>query len=309
VKKTSATAPPDLSRRRAPAYLAALLPRRLLKLVVPAVVLGAAWYVYDAPYEHWSGVEYLALGFALAAYAAVVVRGRMRDGLIIVATILLGFAGIEAYSVAVEARPIDIRSRGYSAPNPILGWGPERPGVFHQTKLEAKARQVIYDVDYTIDEHLTRQVFAAKSGPTVAFFGDSMTFGTGVADASTLPQLLADRFDRKIRVLNLGFPGYGPQQLLRALETDRFDTLLGHETRLFIFQTAPWHAERSSCIAGFMLRAPRYEMVDGRATFSGTCLRTLDYPAEGPDRQHRPLSRVLQPGARRHAENRLVGIR
>jgi hypothetical protein len=244
---------------------------RISKFVAPVVIVGALWYVYDAPYDNWSGFKYFILSFALAGYGAVILRGRTRDISVVAATILLGLAGIEAYSLITEARPIDIRSRGYSAPRPILGWGPEYPGVFHQTKLEAKTRHTIYDVDYTIDEHLNRKVVSAETGPTVAFFGESMTFGTGVRDAETLPQVFADLYDRKIRALNFGFPGYGPQQFLRALETDMFDTLLRPGARLFVFETAAYHVERSSCLASWMLRAPRYEMVDGRATYRGSC--------------------------------------
>ena len=96
--------------------------------------------------------------------------------------------------------------------------------------------------------HRNRQVISAPMGPTVAFFGDSMTFGQGVPDADTLPQAFADATGYRWRVLNLAFPGYGPQQFLRALETDIFRDLLT-EPRLFVFLTAPWHAERSSCLS------------------------------------------------------------
>jgi hypothetical protein len=69
-----------------------------------------------------------------------------------------------------------------------------------------------------------------------------MTFGQGVPDAETLPQAFADatgyrlnvlnlaflcgRHRISLNVLNLAFPGYGPQQFLRALETDMFRDLL-----------------------------------------------------------------------------------
>jgi hypothetical protein len=70
----------------------------------------------------------------------------------------------------------------------------------------------------------------------------------------------------RLRVINLAFPGYGPQQFLRALETYMFRDLLT-EPRLFVFLTAPWRAERSACMSTFVLRAPRYVMVDGRPAY------------------------------------------
>ena len=70
---------------------------------------------------------------------------------------------------------------------------------------------------------------------------------------------------------SLAFTGYGPQQFLRALETDMFRDLLT-EPRLFVFLTAPWHAERSACMSNFVLSAPRYVMVDGRPAYKDKCI-------------------------------------
>jgi hypothetical protein len=110
----------------------------------------------------------------------------------------------------------------------------------------------------------------------VAFFGDSWTFGQGVADAQTLPQAFADILDHKLRVLNFGFPGYGPQQFVRAVETGLFDDLLRPDAKLFVFQTSAWHAERSSCKASFNLRAPKYWLVAGTPVFAGACAEGLE---------------------------------
>ena len=98
-----------------------------------------------------------------------------------------------------------------------------------------------------------------------------MTFGQGVPDAETLPQAFADATGYRLHVLNLAFPGYGPQQFLRALETDIFRDLLT-EPHLFVFLTAPWHAERSACTSNFVLRAPRHVMVEGRPTHKDKCI-------------------------------------
>jgi hypothetical protein len=142
--------------------------------------------------------------------------------------------------------------------------------VYRARKLDGRSGSVIYDVGYTIDADRNRQVISVPTGPTVAFFGDSMTFGQGLPDADTLPQAFADATGYRWRVLNLAFPGYGPQQFLRALETDMFRDLLT-EPRLFVFLTAPWHAERSSCLSDFVADGPRYVMVDGMPRYEGTC--------------------------------------
>jgi hypothetical protein len=56
-----------------------------------------------------------------------------------------------------------------------------------------------------------------------------------VNDAETLPQVFADAIERKQRVLNLGFPGYGPHQFLRELETGYFDNVVGSQPKLFVW--------------------------------------------------------------------------
>ena len=251
-----------------------MLARRFAKILVPVVILGAIVYVFEAPYDNWGGFKYFSLAAVLAIYFAVVLRGWIRDVLLVVATVLIGFAGIEAYSVVTQARPVETRAPGYSGYRPILGWGPEHPGIFHHVKLAAKTRSVIFDVNYTIDANRNRKVISTETGPAVAFFGDSFTFGTGLPNSQTLPQIFADLYDRKLGVLNFGFPGYGPQQFLRALETDMFNSLLRGRVRLFVYETAAFHAERTSCAAGFMMRAPRYEMVDGRPTYRGACYQS-----------------------------------
>jgi hypothetical protein len=44
------------------------------------------------------------------------------------------------------------------------------------------------------------------------------------------------------------------------------------EPHLFVFLTAPWHAERSACTSNFVLRAPRCVMVEGRPAYKDKCI-------------------------------------
>jgi len=247
------------------------MPARLAKVAIPIAILAALYYVWDAPYTNWSGFLYFALGFALAVHGAVLARGRGRNALTLAASVLFFLAGAEAVAIYTESRPIDIRPRGYSASHPVLGWGPGYPGSFRQSKLAARTREPIFDVTYTIDAARTRAVTSSATGPTIAFFGDSMTFGTGLEDADTLPQQFADLTNRRFHVVNLAFPAYGPQQMLRALETGLHDALLTNP-RLFVYQTAAWHAERAACVSSFVLRAPRYVLADGEPRYQGTCM-------------------------------------
>jgi hypothetical protein len=231
---------------------------------------ATALYLTSSRSTQWDRFFQLALGFVMAVYVVAVAGNRVRGAALMLASLLFCLAAAEFYALLQLTPAIDITTPGFLGTRPNLGWGPQHAGVFHQKKLDGRTGSVIYDAAYTIDENLNRQVVSAPAGPTIAFFGDSMTFGQGVADADTLPQAFADGAERRFRVLNFAVPGYGPQQFLRALETDMYRNLLS-ESRLFVMLTAAWHAERTNCADDFMRRAPRYVLAHGALTYEGAC--------------------------------------
>lgn len=236
-----------------------------------AVVLGAAaLYLIVSRSTHWDRFFELSLGFAIAVYVVAVASGRLRGIALTAASVFFCLAAAEFYALKQWAPAIDITSPGYAGRRPDLGWGPQHAGVFHEKMLDGRTGRVIYDAAYTIDKNLNRQVISAATGPTIAFFGDSMTYGQGLADADTLPQAFADATGRQFHVVNFAIPGYGPQQFLRALETDMYRDVLS-EPRLFVMLTAPWHAERTNCGESFMWHAPRYVLANGTLTYKGAC--------------------------------------
>ncbi|MHB8883999.1 MAG: SGNH/GDSL hydrolase family protein [Methylovirgula sp.] len=247
--------------------------RLIIFFIVPASIFLIAYVVTIIPYLKYTRGIYEFLAFLLVADLAAALSGKWRDAAIIAATLVFGFATTELVCAAFESNA-PITARGFAAARPVLGWGPSAPGVYHSSET-AWGGVKIYDVDYTIDDHLLRRTVSAANGPTVAFFGDSMTFGQGLGDSQTLPQDFSNLNGGKLRVLNFGFPGYGPQQFLRAMETGIFDPLLAN-AKTFVFETAAWHAERASCLAGFMARAPRYELRNGKLVYSGACSEGLN---------------------------------
>ncbi|MGH6836517.1 MAG: SGNH/GDSL hydrolase family protein [Methylocella sp.] len=211
-----------------------------------------------------------SLVFLTLADVASLLRGKGRNGLVVLASLAFGLCVIEAVATLLEPKTSTTVTPGRSVRRPVIGWGPGHAGRFHVEK-RGPAGAVIYVADYTIDANLVRQTTAGEKGPAIVFFGDSYTFGEGVNDAETLPQAFADLLDRKERVLNLGFIGYGPQQFLRELEAGLFDPLIGARPRLFIFMTAAWHAERTACKASWTPPAPRYALENGQIVFKGAC--------------------------------------
>lgn len=243
--------------------------RRFITLIViPAAVFLAAYVVTVIPYLKFTRGIYAYLLFILIADLAAIVGGGWRDGLTVVATIVFGLATGEVVCASL-GHGISTESRGFSAARSVIGWGPAAPGVYHGSR-RTEGGGMIYSADYTIDRNLLRRTVSGDAGPSVAFFGDSMTFGQGLNDADTMPQAYADLTGRKFRVYNFGFPGYGPQQFLHVLDTGIFDWLL-KDTKLFVYETAAWHAERASCLASFMARAPRYDIVNGKLVMRGAC--------------------------------------
>jgi hypothetical protein len=225
--------------------------------------------------NHYEAASALALYFFLFVTSASFSRGKLRDGFLVLSSLLFGLLLTETIAVSLERPPIHLFSKGLFANRPLLGTGPGA-GVFFSKKIDAESGGIIYDVKYTIDDPMLRRTRSSESGPTIAFFGDSVTFGEGVNDDATMPQAFADLTDHAFKVLNFGSSGYGPQQYLRSLDSGIFDRLLNQDLRLIIYTTAPWHAERIACKPAYTLPGPRYELVNGKAIFKGACASGLN---------------------------------
>ncbi|MGO9006586.1 MAG: SGNH/GDSL hydrolase family protein [Beijerinckiaceae bacterium] len=248
------------------------LPRFVRLFFVPACLIAVAAVIALSPAGNdYRLAEYELLAFATAVYVAVVFNGKLRTVATLTASLAFGLTCIEVSGVNT-APSRALTSKGLTDPQPVVGWGPAAAGIYHARKVDRDGR-LIYDVDYTIDSTRLRRTISAASGPTIAFFGDSFTFGEGVRDEDTLPQAFADA-DRHWHVLNFGFSAYGPQQFLRAVETGLYDRLLAN-AKVFVFQTSAWHSERSSCLADFVLSAPRYELRGGEPVYTGPCAEGL----------------------------------
>ncbi len=262
--ETPASEPQPKSRKRSALF-------KFARLAAIPVLCGvvAAVEIRRSP-EFFRLISFILI-FLIAVDVASLLRGRARDAALIVASLLFGLCVIEATANAVQDRQEINSTDGWNVRRPIIGWGPQHAGRFHSEKIDPKTRATIYSADYTIDSDLKRQTSSPDAGSTIVFFGDSVTFGVGVNDADTLPQRFSDALDPKERVINLGFTGYGPQHFLRELETGLFDSVIGPGPRLFVFVTSPWHAERTSCKASWVLNAPRYELDNDKVTFKGPC--------------------------------------
>jgi hypothetical protein len=239
---------------------------------VPACLFLLAYLIYAAHLDSGTAVLYLLLLFLLLVDITSLAPERARNVLLVLTALVFGFCVLEAASYAFASKlPAWIRTDGFVEPESLLGWGPGAPGVYHEKMVDTNSGRTIYDATYTLDDHRLRKTISSDRGPTIAFVGDSYTFGIGVNDAETMPQAFADLTGHRIRVLNLGFGAYSPQQFLRAMETGVFDKILGPDLRLFVLLTAPWHSERVACKADYVAGAPRYVLENGNPVYAGVC--------------------------------------
>ncbi len=237
---------------------------------IPLFCAGIAFFEIARPSSSFR-IGTFVLAFLLAADLTSLVRGKLRDALLVVTTALFGLAVIEFVGDISRPAVYARTTKGFAAHVPVMGWGPGGAGHFRAEKIDPRTGKTIYDVVYTIDSDLLRETQSCDTCATIVFFGDSFTFGEALNDDSAFPQVFADAVDRKMRVLNLGFSGYGPQQFLREEETGRFDKVIGPHPKLFIFLTTPWHAQRTACKADWVLYGPRYVLENDKVAYKGPC--------------------------------------
>jgi hypothetical protein len=240
---------------------------------VPAGLALCAYLIGISHFAPRSIAVYLLLLFLLLVDIISLIPDRARAPFVVLAALVLGLCLIEGVALAfVHKPPISIQQKGLLAHDSILGWRNGNPGVYSDKRIDSNTGATIYNVRYTIDENSLRKTISSDHGPTVAFLGDSFTFGLGVKDADTMPQAFADLTDHKIRVLNLGVEGYSPAQFLHAMQTGVFDKVIGPKPSLFVFLTSPWQSSRVACKLDYVAGAPRYTLDEkGKPLYAGVC--------------------------------------
>jgi hypothetical protein len=169
--------------------------------------------------------------------------------------------------IQIHANPFDAEQKYYRG-DPALGYSLNpnrsvRAGIHDSIG-------VIYDVTYRVDSHGLRVTPASgTSGPAVGFFGCSWTYGEGVEDDETLPNQFARATGGRYRVFNFALHGYGPHQMLRAIETRRHDSLLGPKPAAFVYLAAAWQVPRSAGHSPWDRSGPRYVLSGDSVRYTG----------------------------------------
>jgi hypothetical protein len=136
--------------------------------------------------------------------------------------------------------------------------------------------ETVFHRTYTIDGTGARATpGAAEAGDTYLFIGDSFVFGEGLADDETLPAQFArgigspdlgsHGIGSKGHVVNLAVPGYGLNQLVRALETGAYDSYVAGPIRAVVTWIIPAQLSRVTGDGSWLGSAPRYVLGAGGA--------------------------------------------
>ncbi len=150
-------------------------------------------------------------------------------------------------------------------------------GIVMPAGIVAESRRVTgdhvdYDVTYTIDPNGHRMTTGSDdpAADNVLFMGWSFTFGKGLNDDQTLPQLFSDATGRRYNVVNFGVPGYGLHQEVRALELGLPEPFLKQGKRYIVYSAIADHARRAGGAYTWAVQGPAYSLgADGVARFYG----------------------------------------
>lgn len=210
----------------------------------------------------------------LLLYLGSVARSSIRGAVwvnIAAAVLALGVGEWYQWYITPEKKNSYCCDDAYFIRNDDFGMVPRKN--FTATHVKTINSVPIYKTTYTMDSNGLR--IAPPYDPlnlrgSLLFFGCSFTIGEGVADNETMPYLAGLLTHGRYAVYNFGFHGYGPQQMLAALETGLTESIVTVPPKYIIYQAIPYHIERVAGLMTWFPHAPRYRPAHGgRVTVQG----------------------------------------
>ena len=162
-------------------------------------------------------------------------------------------------------------TKGYNLIHDFLGYAPAKDKAF--TSIKYYEEKQLYNVTYTIDANGLRvppPYNNGKNNECVLFFGGSFTFGEGLNDYEAMPYIVGRKSKGKYQVYNFGFHGYGPHQMLSAIEHNMVNDIIDCKPKYVIYQALISHADRSGGFSPWDQHGPRYTLsTDGIVKYNG----------------------------------------
>lgn len=216
------------------------------------------------------------LAVLLGLAGVVLLRGnRWRTGALLAAAVAVGLGLLDAVAGLLSPAPMGqglvktTDPKWWPPPDPVLGFRP-----LPNSEVVATATfgpELIYRHTYRFDGSAARVTPAGPAGAdTYLFLGDSFIFGQGLVDDQSLAAQFAKANDYKVRTVNLGVPGYGPNHLVRALEAGLLDRYAGQPVKAVVSWIIPAQLARVTGDGSWLGSSPRYELKDGVLRHTGT---------------------------------------
>lgn len=200
---------------------------------------------------------------AICAYIACInERSWIRALWINLAVLSCTLGAVEAYFWSKEPLERQMQySEGFFVPDETLGYKPVAGQTLsHRTSIRDEP---LYQVSYTVNTDGLRVatpagVGASPTKPCLAFFGDSFTFGEGMPDESTMPYQVWKKLGGQLRTVNFGFLGYGPHQMLAALQHGHLESQGHCRPSHVVYQAISTHVSRAAGLEAWDSHGPRY---------------------------------------------------
>ena len=216
------------------------------------------------------------LAALLALAGVVLLRGnRWRAGALLMSALAVSLALLDAVAGFLSPVPMGhglvkaTDPKWWPPPDPVLGFRP-RPNS-EVVATAAFGADQIYRHTYHFDDTAARVTPAGPAGAdTYLFLGDSFIFGQGLPDDQSLASQFAKANDLKVRAINLGVPGYGPNHLVRALEAGLLDRYAGQHVKAVVSWIIPAHLARVTGDGSWLGSSPRYVLEDGTLRHTGS---------------------------------------
>jgi hypothetical protein len=244
--------------------------RAAMKTGIISLLVGSGLIVLAIGYcpVPWSAVL-LIVAAILFVLARLSKHGTTSAIAVNVAAALIALACFEAY-LGIGARAGDgtrlegsIKA-GFTHTDDVLGYAPARNSRVTARKYHGS--ELVYDVVYTVGPDGLRIMPKQPDGPglgCILFFGDSITFGEGVNDVDPFPYRVAIKTGGAFEIHNLAFSGYGPHQMLAALQSGMVSRTVPCSATHVIYLAIPQHSARVAGLTTWGRHAPRFELTTG----------------------------------------------
>lgn len=241
------------------------VPRPLARFSVAllgAVVTAASFTASVVPFAWcWAAWCLVLLYFGITAKSSIIKVVLIN---LSAAVLALGLAEWYAWYITPKKTNSYCCNDAYFIRDDDLGMVPRKN--FTATHVKTINSIPIYRTAYTIDANGLRIApphDAQNVRGSVLFFGCSFTIGEGVADNEAMPYVAGLLSGGRYAVYNFGFHGYGPQQMLAALERGLVQSVVTVPPKYIVYQAIPYHIERVAGLMTWFPHAPRYRPIDG----------------------------------------------